>query len=102
SSRPSRVRRALPMVMAAMPVAGLLLIVTVMLPVVARSLGDERNVIGSTQKFLRWMTWITDSGADAELKTQEQRTAAEQYVAAHFASLLRSDEFWNPPMPQIE
>ena len=34
--------------------------------------------------FVRWMTWITDSGADAELKTREQRTAAEQYVAAHF------------------
>jgi hypothetical protein len=101
-TRPSRVRRALPMVMAAMPVAALLLIVTVMLPMVARSIGDERNVIGSTQTFLRWMTWITDASADAELKTQEQRTAAEQYVAAHFASQLRSDEFWNPPMPQIE
>ena len=48
------------------------------------------------------MTWITDSGADAELKTQEQRTAAEQYVAAHFGSQLTSDEFWNTQTPQIE
>ena len=40
-SRPSRVRRALPMVMAAMPVAALLLIVTVMLPMLARSLRGE-------------------------------------------------------------
>ena len=40
-SRPSRVRRALPMVMAAMPVAVLLLIVSVMLPMVARSLQGE-------------------------------------------------------------
>ena len=52
--------------------------------------------------FVRWMTWITDSGADAELKTQEQRTAAEQYVAAHFRSQLTSDEFWNTQAPQIE
>jgi eukaryotic-like serine/threonine-protein kinase len=94
-SRPSRVRRALPMVMAAMPVAILLLSVTVMLPMLARSLGGERNVIGSTQTFLRWMTWIADAGADAEFKTEEQRTAAEQYVAAHFGSQLTSDEFWN-------
>jgi hypothetical protein len=101
-SRPSRVRRALPMVMAAMPVSALLLIVTVMLPTVARSLGDERNVIGSTQTFLRWMTWITDASADAEFKTEEQRTAAEQYVAAHFASQLTNDEFWNTQTPQIE
>ena len=44
-SSPSRVRRALPMVMAAMPVAVLLLIVTVMLPMVARSIGEGRNVM---------------------------------------------------------
>ena len=101
-ARPSRVRRALPMVMAAMPLSVLLLIVTVMLPAVARSLGDEGNVIGSTQTFLRWMTLVTDAGADAELETQEQRTAAEQYVAAHFASQLTNDEFWNTQTPQIE
>ena len=95
-SRPSRVRRALPMVMAAMPVAVLLLIVTVMLPMVARSLRGESSAIGSTQTFMRWMTWITDSGADAEFKTQEQRTAAEQYVAAHFGPQLTSDGFWAP------
>ena len=90
------------MVMAAMPLAALLLIVTVMLPMVARSLGDERNVIGSTQRFIRWMTWITDAGADAELETEEQRTAAEQYVAAHFGSQLTSDEFWNTQTPAME
>jgi hypothetical protein len=101
-SRPSRVRRALPMVMAAMPVSALLLIATVMLPMLARSLADERNVIGSTQTFFRWMTWLTDTGADAELKTQEQRTAAEQYVAVHFASQLTNDEFWSTQTPQIE
>ncbi|HXW06467.1 MAG TPA: protein kinase [Vicinamibacterales bacterium] len=101
-SRPSRVRRALPMMMAAMPVAGLLLIVTVMLPVAARSLGDERNVIGSTQTFFRWMTWLTDTGADSELRTREQRTAAEQYVAAHFRWQLTSDEFWSTQTPPME
>jgi hypothetical protein len=101
-SRPSRLLRALPMVMAAMPLAVLLLIVTLMLPMLARSLGGERNVIGSTQTFLRWMTWITDAGADAELKTEEQRAAAEQYVAAHFGSQLTSDEFWNTRTPPIE
>jgi hypothetical protein len=83
-------------------VAVLLLIVTVMLPMLARSLARERNVIGSTQTFLRWMTWITDAGADAELKTEEQRAAAEQYVAAHFGSQLASDEFWNTRTPPIE
>ena len=100
-SRPSRGRRALPIVMAAMPACVLLLIVTVMLPMVARSLQGERSVIGSTQTFMRWMTWITDSSADAELKTQEQRTAAEQYVAAHFGPQLRSDGFW-AQTPQFE
>ena len=101
-SRPSRGRRALPMVMAAMPAFLLLLIVTVMLPLVARSLGGERNVIGTTQTFVRWMTWITDAGPEAELKTEEQRNAAEQYVAAHFGVQLTSDEFWNTQAPQIE
>jgi hypothetical protein len=101
-SRTSRVRRALPVVMAAMPLAALLLIVTVMLPAIARSLADERSVIGSTQTFTRWMMWITDSSADAELKTPEQRTAAEQYVAARFGSELTSDEFWSTQTPPIE
>ena len=50
---------------------------------------------------MTWMTWITDSGPDAEFKTQEQRTAAEQYVAAHFGSQLTS-EFWNTQAPQME
>jgi hypothetical protein len=53
-------------------------------------------------ELVMWMTWITDSGADAELKTGEQRAAAEQYVAAHFRSQLTSDEFWNTQTPQIE
>ena len=87
--------------MAAMPACVLLLIVTVMLPMVARSLQEERSAIGSTQTFMRWMTWITDSSADAELKTQEQRTAAEQYVAAHFGPQLTSDGFW-AQTPQFE
>jgi hypothetical protein len=101
--RPSRVRRALPMVMAALPVAGLFLIVTVMLPMLARSLQrDDGNIFRERSEFTRWMTWIADSSADAELKTQEQRTAAEQYVAAHFGSLLTSGEFWNTQTPQIE
>jgi eukaryotic-like serine/threonine-protein kinase len=101
-SRPSRVRRALPMAMAAMPVAALLLIVTVMLPLAARSLGgDAGNIFRQRNDFMRWMTWLTDSSADAEFKTREQRTAAEQYVAAHFGSQLTS-EFWNTQAPQIE
>ena len=102
-SRPSRVHRALPMVIAAMPVAVLFLIVSVMLPMFARSLqGDASNIFRQRSEFMMWMTWITDSGADAELKTREQRTAAEQYVAAHFGSQLTSDEFWNTQAPQIE
>ena len=100
---PSRVRRALPMVMAAMPAAALFLLVSVMLPVAARAIqGNPGNILRQRSEFVRWMTWIMDSGADAELKTREQRTAAEQYVAAHFASQLTSDEFWNTQAPQIE
>jgi hypothetical protein len=49
-----------------------------------------------------WMSWITDSGADGKFKTQEQRTAAEQYVAAHFGSQLTNDDFWNRPGSQME
>ena len=102
-SRPSRVRRALPMVIAAMPMAALFLIVSVMLPMFARSLqGDAGNMFRQRNDFMRWMTWLTDSGADAEFKTREQRDAAEQYVAAHFGSQLTSDEFWNTQTPQIE
>jgi hypothetical protein len=102
-SRPSRVRRALPMVIAAMPLAVLFLIVSVMLPMLARSLqGDASNIFRQRSEIVMWMTWITDSGPDAEFKTQEQRTAAEQYVAAHFGSQLTSDEFWNTQAPQIE
>jgi hypothetical protein len=100
---PSRVRRALPMVMAAMPAAALFLVVSVMLPVVARSIqGNAGNILRQRSEFVMWMTWITDSGADAEFKTREQRTAAEQYLAAHFGSQLTSDEFWNKQTPQIE
>ena len=101
-SRPSRVRRALPMVMAAMPLAGLVLVVSVMLPMFARSLqGDASNPFRQRTEIVTWMTWITDSGPDAELKTREQRTAAEQYVAAHFGPQLTS-EFWNTHAPQME
>jgi hypothetical protein len=89
-SRPSRIRRALPIVMAAMPVAVPILAVTVILPGYAQR-----------SELLMWMTWIADSGADARFKTQEQRTAAEQYVAAHFGSRLTSDEFWNTQAPQM-
>jgi hypothetical protein len=100
---PSRVRRALPMMLAAMPAAALFLIVSVMLPVVARSMqGNPGNVLRQRSEFVRWMMWITDSGADAELKTEEQRAAAEQYVAAHFRSQLTSDEFWHTQAPQVE
>jgi hypothetical protein len=100
---PSRVRRGLPMVMAALPAAALFLVVSVMLPVVARSIqGNAGNILRQRSEFMRWMTWITDSSAEAELKTPEQRSAAEQYVAAHFGSQLTSDEFWNTQAPQIE
>jgi hypothetical protein len=102
-SRPSRFRRGLPMALAAMPMAALFLIVGVMLPMFARSLqGDAGNMFRQRNDFMRWMTWLTDSGADAEFKTREQREAAEQYVAAHFGSQLTSDEFWNTQTPQIE
>jgi serine/threonine protein kinase len=102
-SRPSRIRRGLPMALAAMPMAALFLIVSVMLPMFARSLqGDAGNMFRQRNDFMRWMTWLTDSSADAEFKTREQRTAAEQYVAAHFGSQLTSDEFWNTQAPQIE
>jgi hypothetical protein len=77
--------------MATVPVAVPLLAVTVMLPS-----GAQRS------ELLMWMMWITDSGSDARFKTQEQRTAAEQYVAAHFGSQLTSDEFWNIQAPQME
>jgi hypothetical protein len=92
-SRPSRVRRALPMVLAAIPVAAPIVAVTVILPSFTQGSGIE---------ILMWMTWITDSSADAKLETQEQRSAAEQYVAAHYGSQLTSDEFWNTQMPQVE
>ncbi len=102
-NRPSRVRRAVPIVMAAMPVAALVLIVSVMLPMAARSLqGDAGNMFRQRNDFMRWMTWLTESGADSEFQTREQRTAAEQYVAAHFRSQLTTDEFWNTQAPQIE
>ena len=89
-SRPSRIRRAVPIVMAAVPVAIPILAVTVMLPTGAQN-----------SEILMWMTWITESGADAEFKTQEQRTAAEQYLAAHFGSQLTSEEFWNIEAPRL-
>jgi eukaryotic-like serine/threonine-protein kinase len=91
-SQPSRIRRALPMVMAATPVAVPILAVTMMLPMFARSFQGE---------LLMWMTWIVDSSPDAELKTPEQRTAAEQYVAAHFRQQLTNDDFWNTQAPQM-
>jgi hypothetical protein len=102
-SRPSRVRRALPMVIAAMPLAVLVLIVSVMLPLFARSLqGDASNVFRQRSEFTTWMMWIIDSGPEAEFKTPEQRTAAEQYVASNYRWQLTSDKFWNTQAPQLE
>jgi hypothetical protein len=101
-NRPSRVRRAVPIAMAAMPVAALVLIAGVMLPLFARALQGNDNIFRQQNDFIRWMTWLTDSGADAELKTQEQRTAAEQYVAAHFRAQLTNDMIWNAQTPQME
>jgi eukaryotic-like serine/threonine-protein kinase len=92
-SRPSRIRRALPIVMATLPVAIPILAVTVMVPYFARSFQVE---------LLMWMTWITESGPDAKFKTPEQRTAAEQYVAARYGSQLTSDEFWSTQAPMME
>ena len=92
-SRPSRIRRALPMVLAAIPVAVPIVAVTVILPSFTQ---------GSGMDILMWMTWITDANADGKFKTEEQRTAAEQYVAAHFGSQLTSDEFWNTRVPQMQ
>jgi hypothetical protein len=89
-SRPSRIRRALPIVMATVPVAIPILAVTVMLPAGAQS-----------SELLMWMMWIGDSGAEARFTTPEQRTAAEQYVAAHYGSQLTSDEFWNIQAPKM-
>jgi serine/threonine protein kinase len=91
-SRPSRIRRAVPIVMAAMPIVMPIVGVTVILPSFTQGSGIE---------VLMWMTWITDSNADGKFKTQEQQTAAEQYVAAHFASQLTSDAFWSTRMPQM-
>jgi hypothetical protein len=85
-----------------MPVAALVLLVSVMLPLIARSLQEDGNLLRQSSEFTTWMMWITDSGPDAGFKTREQRTAAEQYVAAHFGSQLTSDEFWNTQTPQIE
>ena len=82
--------------MATMPVAVPILAVTVMLPSYVWS------AEGKSSEILMWMSWITDSGADGKFKTQEQRTAAEQYVAAHFGSQLTSDDFWNTQGPQME
>jgi serine/threonine protein kinase len=101
-SRPSRLRRALPMALSAMPTAAVVLIVGVMLPAFARSLqGEGGNLFRQRNEFIRWMTWLTDTSAGAELKTREQRAAAEQYVAAHFRSQLTS-EFWDTQAPRIE
>jgi hypothetical protein len=80
-------------VLAAIPVTVPIVAVTVILP---------RFTQGSGMDILMWMTWITDSNTDAKFKTEEQRTAAEQYVAAHFASQLTSDEFWSTRVPQME
>jgi hypothetical protein len=91
-SRPSRIRRALPMVLAAIPITVPIVAVSVILPSFTQ---------GNGMDILMWMTWITDANGDAKFKTQEQRTAAEQYVAAHFAAQLRSDEFWNTRVPQM-
>ena len=95
-TRPSRTRRALPIVMATIPVAVPILAVTVLLPSYVSSAEGKRT------ELLMWMSWITDSGADGTLTTQEQRTAAEQYVAAHFGAHLTSDDFWSMQGPQME
>jgi hypothetical protein len=102
-NRPSRVRRAVPIMTVAMPIAALVLIAGVMLPLFARSLqGNAGNMFRQRNDFMRWMMWLADSEADSQFKTPEQRTAAEQYVAAHFGSQLTSDELWNTQAPQIE
>ena len=94
-SRPSRLRRALPIVMATIPVAVPILAVSVILP------GYMHSVQGARIELLMWMTWISDTGPDARFKTPEQQAAAEQYVAGHFGAQLTSAELWNAP-PQMQ
>ena len=95
-NRPSRLRRALPMLMAALPVAVPILAVTVLLPSFMAS-AEGRN-----SELMMWMSWISDTDADGTFKTQEQRTAAEQYVAANFGAQLTRDDLWNSQGAQME
>jgi hypothetical protein len=74
----------------------------VAVPIVAVTVILPGFTQGSGMEILIWMTWITDSNADAKFTTREQRAAAEQYVAARFASQLTSDEFWDTRVPQME
>ena len=93
-SHPSRVRRALPMVMATMPVAVLVLIVTVMLPMLARSLqGDASNIFRQRHEIMTWMTWITDSGADAQFNDTTGNVGIPGVGTVFFNSASKASQF---------
>jgi peptidoglycan/LPS O-acetylase OafA/YrhL len=50
--------------------------------------------------IMLWLTWLGETGPDAEFQDAEARAAAEQYVVARYGSVMASTEFWDQPYLQ--
>lgn len=92
-----RARRALPMVLAAIPPLFIIAFtVFVMLPTVSRFFGPETNEMLA---FLE-MLYQPNPKPDSRLADPDVRMAIETYVAGRHGTRLRDPGFWNSPVMQ--
>jgi hypothetical protein len=98
AARPDRVRRArraLPMVLAAIPPLFIVAFtVLIMVPAVDRFFGPETN------EMLAFLETLYNPKPDTRQADPEVRAAIETYIAGRHGARLRDDGFWNSPVMQ--
>jgi serine/threonine protein kinase len=95
--RVKRVRRALPMVLAAIPLLGMLAFITlVAMPTMNRFFGRETTEMLGLLESLQAPTPPPGS----RLVDPGVRQAMETYVAGQYGARLRDSRFWNSPLMQ--
>ena len=94
--RVSRLRRAVPMALAAAPMLVLIITAAIVFPTLGRFL-NSRNA-----ELLGWLDLLHNPNQEAgqRLSDPEIRNALEMYVAGEYADALRDDAFWQSRMMQ--
>jgi hypothetical protein len=95
--RVKRARRALPMVLTALPLLGMIVFITlVIMPTMNRFFGPETTEMLSLLESL----YAPTPPPDSRLVDPSVRQAMETYVAGKHSARLRDPGFWNSPVIQ--